>query len=69
MAQMFNSAKRIIRLSQQDLGPLCIPGLSTPHAMPGTGWPSHYFTALGNAIYSRADLFFSNFSAHADGER
>ncbi|KAL7471356.1 hypothetical protein ACHAXS_011670 [Conticribra weissflogii] len=48
---MINSAKKIIRLVLQDLGPVCIPG--SKNALPGLVWPKEYLTAIGRAIYER----------------
>ncbi|KAL7547626.1 hypothetical protein ACHAWF_010914 [Thalassiosira exigua] len=48
---MINSAKTIIRLVLQDLGPVCIP--RTKKALPGLIWPKEYLSAIGEAIYER----------------
>jgi len=48
---MILSAKTIIRLGLQDLGPVCIPG--TKQALPGCTWPHTYLNALGKVIWER----------------
>lgn len=48
---MFESAKTIIRLALQDLGPVCIPGTRIP--LPGCVWPKNYLSILGKAIWER----------------
>jgi len=48
---MFGSAKTIIRLSIQDLGPVCVP--KTQIALPGCTWPKPYLNALAEAIWDR----------------
>lgn len=48
---MIDSAQTIIHLALQDLGPVCIP--SSKKALPGTGWPHKYLSALGKAIWER----------------
>uniref|UniRef100_A0A7S3Q235 PLD phosphodiesterase domain-containing protein n=1 Tax=Chaetoceros debilis TaxID=122233 RepID=A0A7S3Q235_9STRA len=48
---MFDSAKKIIRMSLQDLGPVCIP--KTKVALPGCTWPKPYLDALARAIWLR----------------
>ena len=48
---MIDSAKHIIRLTLQDLGPLCIPG--TKIALPGLKWPKPYLNAFARAIWKR----------------
>mmetsp|Transcript_78072 Transcript_78072/g.154723 ORF Transcript_78072/g.154723 Transcript_78072/m.154723 type:complete len:611 (+) Transcript_78072:89-1921(+) len=51
---MFNSAKTIIKMSLQDLGPLTLPiSSSRPMAIPGGRWPDEYLGALAIAIYDR----------------
>jgi len=52
----FSSAKKIIRMSLQDLGPLCLPfqfGSETPTSIPGGCWPDAYLRELAIAIYER----------------
>ncbi|KAL3794545.1 hypothetical protein HJC23_008001 [Cyclotella cryptica] len=48
---MINSSKKIIRMTLQDLGPVCIP--SSKVALPGLKWPKAYLAAIGKAIYER----------------
>eukprot|EP00592_Proboscia_alata_P006844 CAMPEP_0194358092 /NCGR_PEP_ID=MMETSP0174-20130528/5432_1 /TAXON_ID=216777 /ORGANISM="Proboscia alata, Strain PI-D3" /LENGTH=529 /DNA_ID=CAMNT_0039128327 /DNA_START=212 /DNA_END=1801 /DNA_ORIENTATION=+ len=48
---MIDSSKRIIRMSLQDLGPICIIRGKIP--LPGTGWPKEYLNALARAIWQR----------------
>jgi phosphatidylserine/phosphatidylglycerophosphate/cardiolipin synthase-like enzyme len=48
---MLRSAKTIIRLALQDLGPVCIPG--TKITVPGCVWPHDYLSALGRVIWER----------------
>lgn len=48
---MFDSAKTIIRLALQDLGPVCVPG--TKITLPGCVWPKAYMSALGRAIWEK----------------
>lgn len=48
---MINSSKKIIRMTLQDLGPVCIPGSKV--ALPGLKWPKAYLAAIGKAIYER----------------
>ncbi len=46
---MIDSAKTIIRMSLQDLGPVCIP--KTKVALPGCTWPKPYLDALARVIW------------------
>jgi phosphatidylserine/phosphatidylglycerophosphate/cardiolipin synthase-like enzyme len=48
---MFDSAKKVIRMGLQDLGPIRIPNTSI--TVPGCVWPKDYLSALGRAIWSR----------------
>lgn len=48
---MMLSAKTIIRLALQDLGPVCIP--KTKRALPGLKWPKNYLRALARVIYEK----------------
>lgn len=50
---MIQSAKEIVRMSLQDFGPLCLPGVPGPTSIPGGQWPAEYFKALGLGIYWR----------------
>jgi len=47
---MLDSSKNIIRMSIQDIGPVCGVG-QIP--LPGTGWPKQYLNALARAIWVR----------------
>jgi len=64
IAAMIGSAKTVIRMSLQDLGPFCLPlpgGML--QAIPGGIWPEEYLRELGLAIYDRGvdiDLVLSN---------
>ena len=48
---MFDAAQSTIRMSLQDLGPVCLPG--TKITLPGCVWPYAYLTALARAIWLR----------------
>jgi phosphatidylserine/phosphatidylglycerophosphate/cardiolipin synthase-like enzyme len=48
---MLRSAKKIIRLGLQDLGPVCIPG--TKIALPGCVWPDEYLSTLAKVIWKK----------------
>jgi phosphatidylserine/phosphatidylglycerophosphate/cardiolipin synthase-like enzyme len=48
---MIESAKKIIRMGLQDLGPVCIPG--TKVALPGCTWPHQYLSAIGKVIWTK----------------
>lgn len=48
---MFDSARVVLRLALQDLGPVCIP--NTNVALPGCVWPHEYLDAFGRALYER----------------
>jgi phosphatidylserine/phosphatidylglycerophosphate/cardiolipin synthase-like enzyme len=48
---MIDSAQTIIRLTLQDLGPVCIP--NTKIALPGLSWPKPYLDAMARAIWTR----------------
>jgi phosphatidylserine/phosphatidylglycerophosphate/cardiolipin synthase-like enzyme len=48
---MLDSAQHIIRLTLQDLGPLCFPGTKFP--LPGCDWPHEYLGALARVIWTR----------------
>lgn len=50
---MFDSAKTIIHMALQDLGPITLPGLPGPVAVPGCVWPEEYMNALGRAMWDR----------------
>lgn len=58
---MIESAKKIIRLGLQDIGPVCIP--STQIALPGCTWPHQYLDALGKVIWEKGvdvEIILSN---------
>lgn len=48
---MINASQTIIRMTLQDLGPVCVPG--SKKSLPGLKWPKAYLTAIGKAIYER----------------
>ena len=48
---MIDASKTIIRMSLQDLGPVCIP--KTKIALPGVSWPKPVLDALARAIWLR----------------
>jgi phosphatidylserine/phosphatidylglycerophosphate/cardiolipin synthase-like enzyme len=48
---MINSSNKIIRMTLQDIGPVCVPG--SKKSLPGLKWPKAYLTAIGKAIYER----------------
>jgi phosphatidylserine/phosphatidylglycerophosphate/cardiolipin synthase-like enzyme len=48
---MFDAAKKSIKCTLQDLGPVCLPSTKIP--LPGCVWPKEYLTALGKAIWER----------------
>jgi hypothetical protein len=48
---MFDSAKTVIRMALQDLGPVCVPG--TKVTLPGCVWPKAYMSALGRGIWTK----------------
>eukprot|EP00928_Gymnodinium_smaydae_P007756 TRINITY_DN12775_c0_g1_i1.p1 TRINITY_DN12775_c0_g1~~TRINITY_DN12775_c0_g1_i1.p1 ORF type:complete len:462 (-),score=55.27 TRINITY_DN12775_c0_g1_i1:178-1563(-) len=67
---MFDAAQEIVHLAIQDLGPICIPGLEHPRAVPGCGWPKPYLKALGRAIWDRdvdVEIALSNPHSIPDG--
>jgi len=49
---MFGAAQKVIHMTLQDIGPICIPG-GDRLAVPGCGWPKAYLKQLGAAIYER----------------
>eukprot|EP00811_Abedinium_folium_P037213 NODE_984_length_2663_cov_4.813486.p1 GENE.NODE_984_length_2663_cov_4.813486~~NODE_984_length_2663_cov_4.813486.p1 ORF type:complete len:593 (-),score=162.23 NODE_984_length_2663_cov_4.813486:811-2589(-) len=53
IAAMLGSAKQIIRMSLQDLGPLCMPFPGKAMSIPGGVWPAAYLREVGIAIYDR----------------
>lgn len=48
---MIDSSKKIIRMSLQDVGPICLPGTKIP--LPGVSWPKPLLDALARAIWLR----------------
>lgn len=48
---MLGSAKKVIRLALQDLGPVCVPKTQRP--LPGCVWPKSYLSTLAKVIYER----------------
>lgn len=48
---MIDASKKVIRMSLQDLGPVCIP--KTKMALPGLKWPKPTLNALARAIWKR----------------
>jgi len=50
---MLKSAKKSIKMSLQDLGPLAIPTALGPKSIPGGVWPADYLRELATAIYTR----------------
>jgi len=48
---MIDASKTIIRMSLQDLGPVCVP--RTKMALPGLKWPKETLQALARAIWLR----------------
>lgn len=48
---MIDASKEIIRMSLQDLGPVCVP--KTKMALPGLKWPKVTLNALARAIWLR----------------
>jgi len=48
---MIGAARKVIRCSLQDVGPMCFPGTKIP--LPGTSWPKALLAALGEAIWVR----------------
>merc|ERR1712113_753253 len=67
---MFDSAQHVIRMALQDLGPICLPGVPGPIAVPGCVWPKAYLDALGRAIWDRGvdvEIMLSNPNSQPDG--
>jgi phosphatidylserine/phosphatidylglycerophosphate/cardiolipin synthase-like enzyme len=61
---MIDASKTIIRMSQQDIGPICIPGTKIP--LPGVSWPKPVLDALARAIWLRGvdvEIVLSNFGS------
>lgn len=58
---MLDSAKFIVRLALQDLGPVCIPG--TKITLPGCVWPKKTLNALGRILWTKSvdvEILLSN---------
>jgi len=58
---LLSSAKTVIRLAIQDLGPMTIP--NTKIALPGTVWPKAYLSALAKALWktnAQVEIILSN---------
>jgi len=57
---MINSAKKNIRMSLQDLGPICVPGTKIP--LVGLKWPKPYLKALAKKIWNgvKVEIVLSN---------
>ena len=58
---MLDSAKTIVRLALQDLGPVCIPG--TKITLPGCIWPEDCLNALGRILWTKSvdvEILLSN---------
>lgn len=58
---MLGSAKKIIKMALQDLGPVCIPG--TKVTLPGCVWPKEYLSVLGRVIWNQGvdvEIILSN---------
>ena len=58
---MLESAKTIIRMPLQDLGPVCIPG--TKITVPGCVWPKRTLSVLGKVIWEKGvdvEIILSN---------
>lgn len=60
---MFDAAKTSMHFALQDLGPITLPNVPGPVAVPSCGWPEEYLSAIGRAIYERdvkVDIALSN---------
>lgn len=58
---MLGSAKAIIHMVLQDIGPVCIPGTKIP--LPGCVWPKEYLSVLGRVIWEKGvdvEIILSN---------
>lgn len=64
---MFNASKTHLRMTLQDLGPVCIP--KTNIALPGCIWPKEYLTCFGNAVMRNVhvEIILSNPSSIPGG--
>lgn len=50
---MFDSARKVIHLALQDLGPITLPSVPGPVAVPSCVWPKVYMAALARGIWER----------------
>jgi len=48
---MIDSARKVIRMALQDLGPVCLPKTKLP--LPGLTWPKAYLDALARVIWTK----------------
>lgn len=58
---MIDSANTIIKMTLQDIGPVCIPG--TKKALPGCSWPKNYLSAFARVIWEKSvdvEIILSN---------
>ncbi len=65
---MIGASQNIIRMSLQDIGPVCIP--KTTIALPGLKWPKPVLDALATAIFKRGvdvEIVLSNPGSIPDG--
>jgi len=65
---MFGSAKKVIKIAQQDVGPVIQGGKVTSLMM--LGWPDHYIDALIKSMVGGADVYIlvSNPMAYGGGD-
>lgn len=64
---MFDSAKTIIRLAVQDIGPMCVP--HTKMTVPGLVWPMEYMNALARVLWTKGvdiEIVLSNPASRPD---
>ncbi|CAE8641023.1 unnamed protein product [Polarella glacialis] len=62
---MMASARKSIRISQQDLGPLAVPIKFVTVPLPGTVWPTKYFQAIGGALCRGVDVHIMVSNPHS----
>lgn len=62
---MFRSAKKIIRMSLQDLGPLTLPIPGSNISIPGGVWPHDYLEALAERLGEGVDIEIVLSNPHA----
>jgi phosphatidylserine/phosphatidylglycerophosphate/cardiolipin synthase-like enzyme len=48
---MIDSAQSIIRMSLQDIGPMCLPKTRIP--LPSTSWPKNYLNAFARVLWTK----------------